>query len=827
MSDILDTARHAYAAGACVIPVKAGKVPAVQWKKRQTAASRSNLDEIERWFADGRHSGLGIITGRVSGGLEMLEFEGRAVDDGLVDDIKAVAPSKVRDLLHRITRGYSERTPSGGLHLYYYLADQPVPGNVVLAARPPTDDEKVHEPGPAKMVLIETRGEGGYSVVAPSNGAVHPTGKAWTIIAGGVDSIETITASERDELHELLRTFDRMPAKEYRSPTMASGPTGDRPGDHYNAAPDAEQRTLEILLRHGWTEAHRRKHTIYLTRPGKSEGWSATLGHVAPGVLYVFSTSTIFESETAYSPFQVFALLEHGGDFSAAAKALVPAHTVLKLSDPVADEAEGDGLPPRLPAEFWEARDYLAHVRQAAYSAAAAPDGVLASVLARQAALVDYTVGLPGVVGAESGLSLFTVPLGASGLGKSSGFWLAEDLLPGTDRLRIIPGGSGEGMVDAFFEFVEKTDDEGKSKKVKMQVRHQLLVFIDEGQAALQRAARQGGGTFFSTLRSMFTGGMVGEANATQERYRNLPRASYSVGVVLIFQPEVIADLLSEATAGTPQRFLYLSAVDPTIPDEAPEWPGPLPKAIRPLERHAASPGSHFSYHFTLTTSVARELRDAHLARVRGLNADEMGSHRGLLRLKVAALLSYMDARLDVNADDWRLAGMVVDTSDAVRTWAEGRIGDVAARREDATAARLARRAVRSDAAVEQDREFRVVARLVDVIKSNPGGLSPGKARAQITATLRDYFDVALQIAVEKGWIVERHEPGQGDDKVRLFPGSGGVDRGRRQPLPGRGFTLADTDSKTSSSSSYAQDRTDGRGVDVNPINPYQEAVSQ
>jgi putative DNA primase/helicase len=36
----------------------------------------------------------------------------------------------------------------------------------------------------------------------------------------------------------------------------------------------------------------------------------------------VFSTSTVFESERGYSKFSAFALLEHGGDFKAAAEAL-------------------------------------------------------------------------------------------------------------------------------------------------------------------------------------------------------------------------------------------------------------------------------------------------------------------------------------------------------------------------------------------------------------------------------------------------------------------------------------------------------------------------
>ena len=52
----------------------------------------------------------------------------------------------------------------------------------------------------------------------------------------------------------------------------------------------------------------------------KSAGCSATL---KDGVFYVFSTNAApFEDRRAYSPFAVYSLLEHGGDFAAAAGAL-------------------------------------------------------------------------------------------------------------------------------------------------------------------------------------------------------------------------------------------------------------------------------------------------------------------------------------------------------------------------------------------------------------------------------------------------------------------------------------------------------------------------
>src|SRR5437764_1472974 len=67
-------------------------------------------------------------------------------------------------------------------------------------------------------VLIETRGEGGYAVEAPSFGSVHPSGRPYVQERGGPDTIATITPEEHDSLWELARSFDEMPRKAADTP---------------------------------------------------------------------------------------------------------------------------------------------------------------------------------------------------------------------------------------------------------------------------------------------------------------------------------------------------------------------------------------------------------------------------------------------------------------------------------------------------------------------------------------------------------------------------------------------------------------------------------
>jgi len=336
MIDVKAAALGAHEAGLCVVPPldDGSKAPDGTWKQFQVR--RPSAGQIDDWYADGR-TGVGVICGAVSGGLEMLEFEGRAVAEGVQGRYRDLAEAAgLGAVLSRILTGYAEDTPTGGLHLLYRV---PTPlGNTKLASRPATARELDAKPQDRIKVLMETRGEGGYVIVAPSNGHVHPSGGAWKLVSGGFDRIATITDAERDELFRLARMLDTMPVEPPRDPGTTA--VGDRPGDRYNAAPDVQDRILAVLLDHGWTKVWQKSETVYLRRPGKERSVSATLGHIAPGVLRVFSTSTVFEAR-AYDPFGVYAILEHEGDFVAAAAAL-------KEEDPVTFSATARALGPTI-----------------------------------------------------------------------------------------------------------------------------------------------------------------------------------------------------------------------------------------------------------------------------------------------------------------------------------------------------------------------------------------------------------------------------------------------------------------------------------------------
>jgi len=306
---MLAAALACFDAGLCVVPVRAdgSKAPYGAWKRHQRV--RPSRGNITAWFGEeSKHDGFGVITGAVSGGLEMLELEGRATNSGLGTQIAELADSSgLGELWARVCAGYLEITPTGGFHILYRVEGE-VGGNTKLAADANAE------------VLIETRGEGGFTICAPSGGRTHPSGREWVLASGGPGTIATISAEERDALHTLARAFDLTPLAAEPPPTPPM-PRGDglRPGDDYN------QRTTwrEILEPWGWVALHTDSSGVtYWRRPGKSEGLSATTGRNEANNLYVFTTSTRFEAEKPYSKFAAYAVLEQNGDYSQAARVL-------------------------------------------------------------------------------------------------------------------------------------------------------------------------------------------------------------------------------------------------------------------------------------------------------------------------------------------------------------------------------------------------------------------------------------------------------------------------------------------------------------------------
>jgi putative DNA primase/helicase len=308
----LEAAKELAAAGLSVVPVMTDgtKRPAGEWKEYQNL--RASTPQLREWFATEGRYGIGIITGTISGNLEMTEVEGRGAAR-LPEIAQLATDSGMGELWARLCAGWLEQSPSGGWHWFYKVSFPEgfkFPGNTKLAK------------AATKETVAETRSQGGFVVTAPSTGPVHPTGLPWVRVAGGPATIPTITPDEREMFHALLGTLNEyVPEQTQQAFTMTPADRdpleGTTPGD------DFENKTdwADILV--GWTLVYGSGRTRYWRRPGKTLGLSATTGNAEDrDRLYVFTSSTEFEQETPYTKFGAYALLHHGGDHAKAASEL-------------------------------------------------------------------------------------------------------------------------------------------------------------------------------------------------------------------------------------------------------------------------------------------------------------------------------------------------------------------------------------------------------------------------------------------------------------------------------------------------------------------------
>jgi hypothetical protein len=285
---------------------------------------------LSRWFRGNRCS-WGLFTG--FGNLEILDFDCRATFERFVEAASGVG---LGDLVARVRRGYQESTPAGGVHWAYRVSE--VLECRKLAKRHKRPDEwnegdraavEAAEKAGRKHVpvqtLIESKGRGGFCIAAPSNGQVHPSGGAYRLDSGGLRTIATITAAERDELWRLGRSFDEMPAACKKQPPMKAPVSGSPASSGKSPGDDFEERTSwgNILEPFGWAPVHVSGDDVYWRRPGKDRGWSACTGHTKG--LKVFSSSTPFGTEGTHTKLWAHVLLNHGGDWTAGIKALAQA----------------------------------------------------------------------------------------------------------------------------------------------------------------------------------------------------------------------------------------------------------------------------------------------------------------------------------------------------------------------------------------------------------------------------------------------------------------------------------------------------------------------
>jgi hypothetical protein len=561
------------------IPGPDGK-PRPSWepfKERQPSQQ-----EIGRWYGNGVQRGIALVCGKISGSLEVLDFDRPGIYEQWRDVVVAAGAG---DLEQRLPL---EATPKGGRHVLYRCAQ--VEGNRKLAsANAGTDDR------PDVRALIETRGEGGYIVVSPTPAACHELNKPYVLLRGRLDAIPTITAAERQMLHEAARTLNEYvaPERTHVFTTSLNPASGTRPGDDFNR----KASWAEVLEPHGWRLVFARGQVGYWKRPGKQDqGWSATTNYADSDLLYIFSSSAHpFENEHSYDKFGAFARLNHHGNLADAGKALAAkgygdqsvrsAQTTMNGATP----HTANGVNSLYSLYSHHPQDKKEKAQWPQMLAHAALIGLAGEVVNhiyphteadKAALLISFLTSFGSVIGRGAytkvgatmhHLNEFAVLVGKTGMGRKGTSWdpieeLFRRIDPEWTDKRIISGlASGEGIIHAVRDPLEKKEQvrekgrpTGKFDMVLVDegVEDKRLMVVESEFASILKVMAREGNTLSTTIRNAWDGKILNIAT------RNNPERATGAHISIIghVTPKELLRYLndSEASNGFGNRFMWV-----------------------------------------------------------------------------------------------------------------------------------------------------------------------------------------------------------------------------------------------------------------------------
>lgn len=225
---VFEAARRYVASGLSVIPIASNMSKAPEWRVlpqvwekqnkryapswRPFQAALATVEDLEKWFLcyseyTNCQPGIGIVGGKISGELEILDFDQIKLFDAWVQGVEQKAPG----LWPRLVR---VRTPRPGMHVYFRSKYS---GATMHLAMIPDIDESGAEVLdrktnlPKLRAIIDKKGEGGYCIAPPSPRFCHPQMTEYLMDpqSPGLDQLPTISVHERLILLEVAATFDR------------------------------------------------------------------------------------------------------------------------------------------------------------------------------------------------------------------------------------------------------------------------------------------------------------------------------------------------------------------------------------------------------------------------------------------------------------------------------------------------------------------------------------------------------------------------------------------------------------------------------------------
>jgi KaiC/GvpD/RAD55 family RecA-like ATPase len=288
-------------AGLCVLPCKMPeKMPSVSWTNFQKVLPTPDQHQI--------NGSMGIVTGNVSGNLFVIDFD---LKYDLTGNLFERFKEEIGEFLwYKIEQiAYIQKTVNNGIHIF--LRCEEIEASMKLAQRPATQEELGNSPHEKVKVLIETRGEGGFIVCAPTPGY---EGINKTLL-----TIGCITREEKEIILDVCRSFNEVftEVKPPSSKKFTNDFKGLTPWEDYNQ----KESGGDFMTKHGWTYLKTVGENQHYCRAGKKGTTSGTWNE-SLGLFHCFTTSSQLEGDKSYTPFALFTYMECNKDFSEAARKL-------------------------------------------------------------------------------------------------------------------------------------------------------------------------------------------------------------------------------------------------------------------------------------------------------------------------------------------------------------------------------------------------------------------------------------------------------------------------------------------------------------------------
>jgi hypothetical protein len=403
---------------------------------------------------------------------------------------------------------------------------------------------------------------------------------------------------------------------------------------------------------------------------------------------------------------------------------------------------------------FWNQRPILKHIHAFARYRMVSPYATLGCVLRRAISCVEPNVMLPPTVGGAVSVNLYTTTLGVSGAGKGGSEAAGRDavLFPDNvnggyrDGVARNPG-TGEGLARLF---KGRGDEEGTTRAMITAPEVSTLASIFDRQ----------GSSLAGQLLQAYMGEALGFDNAHKNTTSAVEEHAYRLCLGVGTQVENAGFFLQREKDGFPQRFLWLSALDPYAPppveDEEEEEP-----PVEPLTVNIPDFGTAVRH-----VSIPRVARTAirmhrHLVRIGSPDVDPLDGHLMLTRLKVAFGLAVLDERKDISDDDWRVAGQLIVVSTRVRAEVRAAVEE---RRRRTNRARAHDQAEREEIVAERLLEGKQqrVAKSVLRKLSKGGHVTRRELRHTLDSSVRSELDPVLEILLEQRQVML--SPGESRD---------------------------------------------------------------